>query len=179
LKAVAFWVRKQQRKGVGLDINNLTAAVIADMIKEKTLAPSAKKDEKLFEVDKFEPKQYKQWLRSMAHYLDSMMGQSEVPLSYVTCPADVDREYQRVIWSAPHVAMAYEMDNCQVYCLYKHAMIGTERWAWFNQTSDGNGRAAHIHLTDHYLGTAETNCRAAEAEAQLAHLPYKNEASSP
>jgi hypothetical protein len=185
LKAVAFWARKQQREGVVIDINNLNAAVINDTIKEMTLAPaSAKKDEKLFEPDKFEPKRYKQWSRSMANYLDSMMGQSGVPLSYVTRAADADpaeaeSEYQRVIWSAPHVGLAYETDNRQVYRLYKHAMIGTEGWAWFNQTPDGDGRAAHIHLTDHYLGTAETSRRAAEAEAQLARLHYKNEASFP
>jgi hypothetical protein len=35
--------------------------------------------------------------------------------------------------------------------LYKHAMIGTEGWAWFIQTPDGNGRAAHLHLTQHYV----------------------------
>jgi hypothetical protein len=34
-------------------------------------------------------------------------------------------------------------------------------------------------LTEHYLGTAETSHRAAEAEAQLARLHYKNEASFP
>jgi hypothetical protein len=80
LKAVAFWACKQQREGVGIDINNLNAAVINDTIKEMTLAPaSAKKDEKLFKPDKFEPKRYKQWSRSVANYLDPMMGQSGFP----------------------------------------------------------------------------------------------------
>jgi hypothetical protein len=57
-------------------------------------------------------------------------------------------------------------------------MIGTEGWTWFNQTPDGDGCATHIYLTKHYLGTAETG-RAAEAEAQLLRLHYKNEASFP
>jgi hypothetical protein len=52
--------------------------------------------------------------------------------------------------------------------------------AWFNQTFEGDGRAAHIFLTGHYyLGTAEAGRRAAEAEAQLARLHYKNEALFP
>ena len=60
MKAVAFWVCKQRREGVPVDINNLTAAVIAKAITEKTLAPSgSKKDEKLFEPEKFDLKRYK------------------------------------------------------------------------------------------------------------------------
>ena len=185
LKAVAFWVRKQRREGVPVDVANLTAAVIADAITEKTLTPSgSKKDEKLFEPEKFEPKRYKQWSRSMENYLDSILGQSGVPLSYVTRDEDVDpneaeTDYKRVIWSAPHDGMAFENDNRQVYRMYKHAMIGTKGWTWFNQTPDGDGRAAHIYLTEHYLGTAETGRRAAEAEAQLMRLHYKSEASFP
>ena len=185
MKAVAFWVRKQRREGIPVDVTNLTAAVIAHTIMEKTLSPSgSKKDEKMFEPEKFEPKRYKQWSRSMENYLDSILGQSGVPLSYVTRaedvnPDDAETEYQRVIWSAPHDGMAFQNDNRQVYRMYKHAMIGTEGWTWFNQTPDGEGRAAHIYLTEHYLGTAETGRRAAEAEAQLLRLHYKNEASFP
>jgi hypothetical protein len=185
MKAVAFWVRKQRREGIPLDINNLTPAVIADAITEKTLAPSgSKKDEKLFEPEKFDPKRYKQWSRSMENYLDSIHGQSGVPLSYVTRGEDVDpneaeTDYQRVIWSAPHDGMAFNNDNRQVYRMYKQAMIGTDGWAWFKQTPDGDGRAAHIYLMEHYQGTAETSRRAAEADAQLLRLHYKSEASFP
>jgi hypothetical protein len=86
MKTVAFWVCKQPRcEGIPLDINSLTPAVIAEAITEKTLEPSgSKKDEKLFEPEKFDPKRYKQWSRSMENYLDSILGQSGVPLSYVT-----------------------------------------------------------------------------------------------
>ena len=40
MKAVAFWVRKQRREGIPVDVTNLTAAVIAHTITEKTLSPS-------------------------------------------------------------------------------------------------------------------------------------------
>jgi hypothetical protein len=168
-----------------VDIDNLPAAVIAEVITEKTLAPSgSKKDEKLFELEKFEPKRYKQWSRSMENYLDSILGQSGVPLSFVTHDEDVDpnaleTDYQRVIWPAPHDGMAYYNDNRQVYRMYKQAMIGTNGCAWFKQTPDGDGQAAHIYLMDHYQGTAETGHRAAEADAQLLRLHYKSEALFP
>ena len=69
LKAVAFWVCKQRREGVPMDAGNLTV-VIAQTIAEKTLAPLAgKKDEKLFESEKFDPKHYKKWSRLMGNYL--------------------------------------------------------------------------------------------------------------
>ena len=44
----------------------------------------------MFEPEKFEPKRYKQWSRSMKNYLDLTLGQSGVPLSYVTLAEDVN-----------------------------------------------------------------------------------------
>ena len=113
----------------------MTEEIIAEAITEKTLASSgSERDENLFEPEKFNPKRYKQWLRSMENYLDSIHGQSGVPLSYVTRGEDVDpnaaeTDYQRVIWTAPHDGMAYSNDNRQVYRMYKQAMIGTDGWA--------------------------------------------------
>jgi hypothetical protein len=77
LKAVAFWVCKQRREGVPVDVANLTAAVIAQTIAEKTLAPSGgKKYEKLFEPEKFDPNCFKQWLKTMSNYLETIKGQT-------------------------------------------------------------------------------------------------------
>jgi hypothetical protein len=59
LKAVAYWVCKQRREGVPVVVMNLTAAVIAQRIAEQTLLPpDGKKDEKLFEPEKFDPKHF-------------------------------------------------------------------------------------------------------------------------
>ena len=98
----------------------------------------------MFEPDKFDPKLYKQWSRSMENYLYSIFGQPGVSLWYVTRTEDVDpnaaeTDYQRVIWSAPYDGIAYNNDNRQVYRMYKQAMIGTDGWAWFKQTPDGDG----------------------------------------
>jgi hypothetical protein len=54
-------------------------------------------------------------------------------------------------------------------------MIGTDEWTWFHRAQEGNGRSAHILISEHYRGTAETAQRATEAEAQLARLFYKGE----
>ena len=144
LKAVAFWVCKQRREGVPIDIGSLTAAVIAQTFTEKTLAPSVgKKDERLFESEKFDPKHYKKWSRLMSNYLDTIKGKRGIPLSYVIWSGDIDtltaeKAYLRTIWSASHVGEIYDENNCQVHCIYKNAIFGTEGWAWFNQTPEGD-----------------------------------------
>jgi hypothetical protein len=54
-------------------------------------------------------------------------------------------------------------------------MIGTDGWTWFHCAQEGNGRSAHILISEHYRGTAETARCATEAKAQLARLFYKGE----
>jgi hypothetical protein len=121
LKAVAFWVPKQRREGVSVDVTNLTAAVIAQTIAEKTLAPLAgKKDVKLYEPEKFDPKHFKKWLRLMGNYLEMIKGQTGVPLSCVirngnVDPLTADTAYLRAIWLAPHVGETHDEDNRQVH----------------------------------------------------------------
>ena len=46
---------------------------------------------------------------------------------------------------------------------------------WFEQAPDGDGRAAFKALTDHYKGPAHQNLSAAEADAILETLHWKNE----
>ena len=91
LKVVAFWLRKQRREGVPMDVGNLTAVVIAQTIAEKTLAPSAgKKDEKLLELEKFDPRHYKMWSRLMGNYLETIKEKTGILLSYVIWSGDID-----------------------------------------------------------------------------------------
>jgi hypothetical protein len=132
------------------------------------------RDDKLFYPPKFDPDAYVTWERTFENYLDSLKGKSKIPLSYIIRPAGVDpaaatSDYQRMIWQAPHVGYAFEEDNREVYRIYKDLMIGTDGWTWFHHAPEGNGRSAHILISEHYRGTAETARRASEAEARLAN----------
>jgi hypothetical protein len=141
-----------------------------------------KKDEKMFYPEKLNPKKFISWMRSFENYLDSVLGKSKVPLTYVIQPEgvivdDAVDEYQRTIWSALHTGYAFEEDNRLVYQIYKDIMVDTDGWTWFNRADNGNGRQAHQIITTHYRGTAETARQADEAEAMLERLHYKCEAS--
>jgi hypothetical protein len=183
MKAIAYWVRKQRREGLAATIDRLNNAVLAGTIREMTISTEeAKKDEKMFYPEKFNPKKYISWMQSFENYLDSVQGKSKVPLTYIirpegVNPADAVDQYQRAIWSAPHVGYAFQEDNRLVYRIYKDVMVDTDGWTWFNRAGNGNGRQAHQIITTHYSGTAETARRAAEAEAMLERLHYKSEAS--
>jgi hypothetical protein len=127
---------------------------------------------------------YVSWARSFENYLDSLRGKLGVPLSYILRPEDADPaeaadEYQRILWSAPFTGSAFREDNRRVYRIYKDLMIGTDGWTWFNRATPGDGRDAHLILTRHYRGDAETALRAAEAEASLHRLHYRSEAVFP
>jgi hypothetical protein len=180
-KAIAYWVRKCRHEGTTVDVANLSQDVITQMGRELTLVPlEPKRDDKLFYPPKFDPNNYVTWERTFENYLDSLKGKSKIPLSYIIRPVDADpatatSDYQRTIWQAPHVGYAFEEDNREVYRIYKDLMIGTDGWTWFHRAPEGNGRSAHILISEHYRGTAETARRAAEAEAQLAKLFYKGE----
>jgi hypothetical protein len=182
MKSIAFWVRKQRREGIEATVDQLNEAVIRAAMREMTITTEEpKKDEKMFYPEKFNPKKYISWMRSFENYLDSVLGKSRVPLTYIIRPDDVvvDNavdEYQRTIWSAPHTGYAFEEDNCTVYRIYKDVMVDTDGWTWFNRATNGNGRQAHQIITTHYRGTAET-ARRAKAEAMLERLHYKSEAS--
>jgi hypothetical protein len=112
------------------------------------------------------------------------IGKSDVPLSYVIHPENANPdddadEYQRVLWSAPHEGFAYEEDNHLVYRIYKDLINGTDGWVWFSMAPKGNGRAAHLHLQQHYLGDDSNARRAVQTKAKLEMLHYKNESVFP
>jgi hypothetical protein len=183
VKAIAFWVRKRRREGAEIALEGLNEEVVCTLIREMTLASKEeKRDDKLFYPNKFNPKKYISWAQSFENYLDSLKGKSKVPLTYIIRPDDADpedaeTEYQRMIWAAPHEGYAYDEDNREVYRIYKDVMIDTDGWTWFSRADEGDGRGAHEIISLHYRGDAETARRAAEAEALLERLHYKNEAS--
>jgi hypothetical protein len=187
VKAVSFWVRKQRREGIPVLIDNLNPDVIAQMVQEMNLErniDASADEDKVGQPAKFDPKKYVAWARSFENYLDSLRGKMGVPLSYILRPEDANPaqaadEYQRILWSAPFNGSAFREDNRRVYRIYKDLMIGTDGWTWFNRATLGDGRDAHLIITRHYRGDAETALRAAEAEASLNRLHYRSEAVFP
>jgi hypothetical protein len=187
VKAVSFWVRKQRREGIPVLIENLNPDVITQMVQKMNLEHSmdaSADDDKVGQLAKFDPKKYVSWARSFENYLDSLHGKLGVPLSYTlrpenANPAEAADDYQRILWSVPFTGSAFREDNHRVYRIYKDLMIGTDGWTWFNRATPGDGWDAHLILTRHYRGDAETALRAAEAEASLNHLHYRNEAVFP
>jgi hypothetical protein len=185
LKAITHWVRKKLREGSPCDLHELTPPLIAELIGEIN-AKAAKKDSdtKLYYPDTFTANDYKNWIKKVENYLDSRTGKSGVPLSYVIRPVDVDPasapdEYTRTMWAASFETPQYREDNREVYHLFKDLLTKTEGQTWFEKVRDGDGRAAHLLLREHYVGEAHDMRRAASANAKLDSLFWKSEASFP
>jgi hypothetical protein len=90
LKTFAYWVRKMRREGKPVDLDMMDAAALDTIADKVALTTPSKADEKLFYPPLFDPKKYVAWSRSFANYLDSRIGKSDVPLSYVVHPEDAN-----------------------------------------------------------------------------------------
>jgi hypothetical protein len=185
LKAIVHWVRKKSREGINCDLRELTPAFISELILELNAdAGKDKVDLKLYYPDAFVANDYKNWIKKVTNYLDSRMGKAGVPLSYVIRATDADPEsapdeYTRALWAASFQTRQYRDDNREVYHLFKDLLTRTEGQTWFEKVKDGDGRAAHLLLREHYVGEAHDQRRAASALAKLENLFWKNESSFP
>ena len=186
LKAIAHWVCKKSRERVTCDLRELTPEFIAELILALNAeAMKDKADLKLYYPDAFVPNDYKNWVKKVTNYLDSRMGKAGVPLSYVIRAADVDPndapdEYIRALWAASFETRQYQDDNREVYHLLKDLVLTkTEGQTWFKKVKDGDGRAAHLLLREHYVGEGHDQRRAASALAKLENLYWRHESSFP
>ena len=185
LKAVKVWISKKLRENAACDLMELTEPLIAKLIQEMSLTKSDKdSDGKLYYPDVFNASDYKNWIKKVSNYLDSKKGKSGVPLSYVIRPSDADPnnapdEYTRNLWAASFDTPQYRDDNREVYHLFKDLLTKTDGATWFEKVPDGDGRAAHLLLREHYVGEAHDMRRAASANAKLDALFWKSEASFP
>jgi hypothetical protein len=176
LKAVKFWISKKLRENAACDLTELNEHLIAELIREMSLAKSDKDtDGKLYYPDVFNPSDYKNWMKKVSNYLDSKKGKSGVPLSYVIQPAEADCknapvEFTRALWAALFDNPQYRDDNREVYHLFKDLLTKTDGSTWFEKVTDGEGRAAHLLLREHYVGEAHDMRRAASANAKLESL---------
>jgi hypothetical protein len=135
-----------------------------------------KADAKLNHPDPFTFTDYKNWVKKVENYLDALTGKAGVPLSYVIRPVDADPfnapdKYTMAKWLFPFTAtQQYTEDNREVCHLFKDLLTKTEGAAWFEKVRDGDGRAAHLLLREHYVGEAHDMRRAAAANAKLESL---------
>lgn len=132
LKAVCHWVRKNVREGAPCDVRELTPALIAELIQDMIARASQKdSDSKLYYPEAFSATDYKNWIKKVENYLDSRIGKSGVPLSYVIRPANVDPaeapdEYTRAMWATSFETQQFREDNREVYHLFKDLVTKTE-----------------------------------------------------
>jgi hypothetical protein len=160
LKAITHWMRKKIQESAPCELRELTPALIAELI-GKIHAKSAKKDadSKLYYPDVFVATDYKNWIKKVENYLDSRTGKSGVPLSYVirpvnADPADAPDEYTRAMLAASFMTTQCRDDNREFYHLLKDLLTKMECQTWFEKVKDGDGRAAHLLLREHYVGEA-------------------------
>jgi hypothetical protein len=185
LKAVKYWITKKLREDSPCDLVELNDAFIAGLIREMSLAAGEKStDSKLYYPEAFNASDYKNWIKKVTNYLDSRKGKAGVPLSYVIRPAEANPdnatdEYTRTLWAASFETPQYVEDNREVYHLYKDLVTKTDGATWFEKVTDGDGRAAHLLLREHYVGEAHDMGRAASANAKLDALFWKSEAAFP
>ena len=185
LKAVKYWVTKKLRENAPLDLAELNDEMIAKLIREMSVAKTGKEsDSKLYYPEAFNAAEYKTWIKKVVNYLDSRKGKAGIPLSYVIRPADADPddapdEYTRTLWAASFETDEYQEDNREVYHLFKDLLTKTDGATRFEKVTDGDGRAAHLLLRDHYVGEAHDMRRAATATAKLEALFWKNESAFP
>jgi hypothetical protein len=71
------------------------------------------------------------------------------------------------MWAASFETPQYREDIREVYHLFKDFLTKTEEATWFEKVRDGNGRAAHLLLREHYIGEAHDMQSAATANAKL------------
>ena len=180
LKALIYWARKKRQEGAALDVVDLTAARLNELMDERALDDEERDGtDKLF-PPKFDPRDFESYKLQVANYLDSQRGVTNVPLSYIirddnVNPADAINEHQRTIWSAPLHGTQYNKDNREVYRVLKQTVIGSDGYTWFDEVPDGDGRAGMQALIEHYEGAAEQSKARASAKAKLEALFYKNE----
>ncbi|KAI2490029.1 hypothetical protein MHU86_24544 [Fragilaria crotonensis] len=160
LKAVKYWITKKLRENAPCDLIELNDAFIATLIREMSLGAEEKyTDLKLYYPEAFNASNYKNWIKKVTNYFDSRKGKAGVPLSYVIRPAKANPdnatdEYTRTFLAALFETPQYVEDNREVYHLLKDLVTKTDGATWFEKVTDGDGRAAHLLLREHYVGEA-------------------------
>jgi hypothetical protein len=148
LKALAFWVRDNGRRGLPSASTAFTVAVLHStrdrMATEGSLLGDRESDISLGKVN---PKKFKQSKLELLNHLKSRLGCTGVPLAYVVRdntldPATAVDDNERMMMQAPLAGVSYNRDNKDVYTKMESWTIATDAWTWFQEGTKNDGRSA-------------------------------------
>ena len=171
LQALSWFLTDRSRRGSSFDLD-LYRQEASEYISFADIDSEIDKDEAVDKPDKFKYVNWSKWEESLYIYLDSIVGKSGAPLSYVirkdlkegTEWEDLDRKTQQ-IHTAPLEGFTFNIDSKRVITLLKELCLDTEAETWFRNIKCG--RQAMKALQVHYDGPDESRRRKEEARAKL------------
>ena len=183
LQALAYWVRDKQMRGQAINVNDWTAAGIADVRRTKGArkeAKEAQKEPSVKDLGTFDPVFFETYEEAFLNLLAQTTGALGEPIRYVVrpavAPAEFENDAQERMFQLPLTGEAYELDNGRVYRKLKEFLVDTPGAPWIEQfNASENGRAAYLAWTTHYNGVGELNKRVELAKTKLDTTYYKNE----
>jgi len=190
LKAMAFWIREQQRIGGNVQPQDFTDAVIDTVktrIREDTLLVKSLQGQ---DIPKPQPlKSWDDWPKYknlFLTYVRQIRSVALCPLSYVVRPdpvvTNLERNFiypsneERLIRCTLHQGSWFRQDNARLWNELKTTVIDGPAWAFTQQYDrEGRGRQAWMALVQQAEGDASMNLRKQRAYAAVANARYVGE----
>ncbi len=183
LQALSWYLTDRHRRGLSFDLS-LYRQEASECISFAEIVSEIDEDIVADKPDKFKYASWNEWEDLVYIYLDSIIGKSGAPLSYVIRKdlgegiewESLDRTTQ-LIYNAPLEGFIFDIDSERVLTLLKELCLGTEAERWIRNIKCG--REAMKALQVHYNGPAESKRRKEEARTKLRNLYYKHEGTFP
>jgi len=179
LQALSWFLTDRHRRGLSFDID-LYQQESDQYINFAEIDSEIDKDEAADKPDKFKYSSWNKWEESIYLYLDSIIGKSGAPLSYVIRKElDQGTEWNNLVRKTQQVhtasleGFAFNIDSKRVLTLLKELCLDTEAETWFRNIKCG--REAMKALQTHYDGPDESKRRMEEARAKIKIVYYKHE----
>ena len=179
LQALSLFITDRNRRGLSYDLD-LYRDEATQYISFAEIDSEIDKDEAVDKPEKFKYANWNKWEESVYIYLDSIVGKSGAPLSYVVRKDlgqdvswdELDRKTQQ-IYNAPLYGLTFNLDSKRVLTLLKELCLETEAETWFrNIKCDCVAMKA---LQIHYDSPDESKRRKEEARSKLKNVYYKQE----
>jgi len=143
LQALSWFITDRSRRGLTFDLN-LYRQEASMYITYAEIDAEIGNDEAAVKPDKFKYVNWNKWEESVYIYLDSIVGKSGAPLSYVIRKDleagknwdDLDRKAQQ-IHTAPLQGFTFNLDSKRVLTLLKELCLDTGAETWFRNITCG------------------------------------------
>jgi len=183
LQALSWYLTDRRLRGLSFDLSLYRQEARKYIFFAKTDSEIAE-DKAADKPDKFKYALWNKWEDSVYKYLDSIIGYSGAPLSYVIRKdlgegiewESLDRKTQ-LIYNARLEGLFFNIDSERVLTLLKELCLGTGAETWFRNIKCG--REAMKALQVHYDGPGERERRKEEARSKLRNVYYKHEGTFP